>query len=238
MTGEQMMVTVTIDGRMAYVKHQTPILEVAKGLGIHIPTLCHHEALKSYGSCRLCVVEVVWDNRSKLVTSCNYPAEEGLTVLTNSERIKNARKLVVELLLARCPNSPAVQQLATEMGVKSSQLKKIDDQWCILCGLCVRVCEEMVGVNAISFAGRGIERKIGTPFGIDSDVCIGCGSCTYICPTGCIEMVGKPGAAGGRGLNMGDLDLETCPDNYACETCRIDQEFLEEMRRVVQEVRG
>lgn len=232
------MVTVTIDGRMAYVTHQTPVLEVAKDLGIHIPTLCNHEALLPFGSCRLCIVEIVKNNRSKLVTSCNYPAEEGLTVFTASERVKEARKMVMELLLVRCPNVPVIQQLAEKEGIKASLFKKKDDQRCILCGLCVRACEEIVGVCAISFAGRGIDRRVGTPFDVDSDVCIGCGSCTYICPTGCIEMVGEPDPPGNRTMKMGDLALEMCPNNYECETCDIDRAFLEEMKRVIDGVRG
>ena len=146
--------------------------------------------------------------------------------------------MVVELLLARSPNVPAIRQLAEKLGVKTSPFKKKEDQHCILCGLCVRACEEMVGVSAIGFVNRGTEREVNTPFGINSDVCIGCGTCTYICPTGCIEMVGNPGPPGDRGINMGALDLDICPNNYECETCDIYQQFLEEMRRVVQEVRG
>jgi NADH dehydrogenase/NADH:ubiquinone oxidoreductase subunit G len=232
------MVTLSIDGQLIHVKHHTPILQASKMLEISIPTLCYHEALKPYGSCRLCMVEIIRGKRSKLVTSCNYPAEEGLSILTNSERVKNARKIVVELLLARCPNVPVIQRLAQEMGVKASAFKKKDDQWCILCGLCVRACEEIVGVSAINFADRGIERRISTPFGIESDVCIGCGSCTYICPTSCIEMVGEPGPAGNRTMNMGNLDLYICPDSHECKSCKIDHEFHEEMKRVVERFRS
>jgi len=183
------------------------------------------------------MVEVMKNNRSKLVTSCNYPAEEGLVVFTASEGVKKTRRIVMELLLARCPDVPEIQRLAEEMGVKTSRFKKREDQRCILCGLCVRACEEIVGVNAISFSNRGIEREVNTPFGIDSDVCIGCGSCTYICPTGCIEMVGDPGPSGSRTMNMGNLDLDICPNNHDCETCEIDHEFLGEIRRVIEAVR-
>jgi predicted molibdopterin-dependent oxidoreductase YjgC len=183
------------------------------------------------------VVEITKNRRSKLVTSCNYPAEEGLTVLTASERVKETRKMVVELLLARCPDVPQIWQLAEKMGIKESRFKKKEDQRCILCGLCVRVCEEMVGVSAISFANRGIEREVNTPFSIESDVCIGCGSCTYICPTGCVEMVGNPGPPGGRTMNMGDLALDVCPNNYDCESCEIDHQFLHQMRHVIEEMR-
>ena len=233
-----MMVTLTIDGKMTHVQRHTPLLDVAKRLGIHIPTLCHHEAIKAYGSCRLCMVEVFRNGRSKLVTACNYPAEGGLVVFTATEGVTNTRRMVMELLLARCPDVPEIQQLAEKMGIKTVRFKKKGDQRCILCGLCVRVCEELAGVSAISFASRGVEREVNTPFGLDSDVCIGCGSCTYICPTGCIEMVGNPGPTKARSMKMGNLALEPCPKSYQCEDCEIDQQFLEEMQGVVERVRA
>jgi bidirectional [NiFe] hydrogenase diaphorase subunit len=231
------MVTLTVDGQMVRVQGETPIIEAARKLGINIPTLCHHEALKPYGACRLCVVEVIKNKWSKLVTSCNYPAEEGLVVLTTSDRVRRTRRMLMEFFLARSPNVPVIKQVAEKMGVRASRLKKQEDERCILCGLCVRVCEEMVGVSAISFANRGIEREVDTPFGMDSDVCIGCGGCTYICPTGCIEMIGEPDAPGGRRLNMGDFDLDVCPHNYECEMCALESEFFEEMKRTVADFR-
>jgi NADH dehydrogenase/NADH:ubiquinone oxidoreductase subunit G len=233
-----MMVRLTIDGQIVYVKRQTPILDAAKELGLSIPTLCHHRALKAYGACRLCIVEVFRHGRSKLVTSCNYPAEEGLVVFTATERVKTTRKMVMELLLARCPHAPEIQQLAETMGIKTVRFKKTGDQRCILCGLCVRVCEEMVGVSAISFSSRGTEKEVNTPFGLTSEVCIGCGSCTYICPTGCIEMIGDPGPPGKRMMHMGDLVLESCPNAYVCESCNVEQQFIQEMKRVVERLRS
>ena len=232
------MVTLTIDGQHVRVEGGTPILEVARQLGIHIPTLCYHPALKPHGACRLCMVEVIKNKWSKLVTSCNYPAEEGLEVSTSSDRVKRTRRVLMEFLLARCPNVPVIRQLAERKGIRASRLKKIDDQRCILCGLCVRTCEEMVGVSAIGFVNRGTKREVNTPFGVNSDVCIGCGSCTYICPTGCIEMVIKPETPGGRSLNMGDLALDICPNDHDCENCKIDHLFLDQMRRVIEDTRS
>lgn len=231
------MVTLTIDGRMVRVEDETPLIEAARQLGINIPTLCHHEALKPYGACRLCVVEVLKNKWSRLVTSCNYPAQEGLEVLTSSDRVKRTRRMLLEFFLARCPNVPVIQQMAEKMGLKTSRLKKNEDERCILCGLCVRVCEEMVGVSAISFSNRGTDREVNTPFGADSEVCIGCGGCTYVCPTGCIEMVGELHAPGGRHLKMGDLALDLCPNDYKCKSCELDKQFLEEMKQVVASVR-
>lgn len=231
------MVTLTIDGQIVHVERETPIIEAARKLGIHIPTLCYHEAIKPYAVCRLCVVEVIKNNWSKLVTSCNFPSEEGLEVITTSDRVKRTRKMALELLLARCPNVPVIRQLAEKMGIKTSRFKKQEDQRCILCGLCVRACNEIVGARAIGFVGRGAEREVDTPFHLASDVCIGCGACTYICPTGCIEMVDGHEVSTGRCLNMGELKLDACQNNYECDTCEIDQQFLEEMKRIIQSVR-
>ena len=231
------MVTLTIDGQIVHVEHETPIIEAARKLGIHIPTLCRHEAIKPYAVCRLCVVEVIKNNWSKLVTSCNYPAEQGLEVITSSDRVKRTRKMALELLLARCPNVPVIRQLAEQMGIKTSRFKKQEDQRCILCGLCVRACDEIVGVRAIGFVSRGVEREVNTPFHLASDVCIGCGACTYICPTSCIEMVDEPDLSAVKHLKMGVLDLDICGQNYECDNCEIDQQFMEEMKRIIQSMR-
>jgi heterodisulfide reductase subunit A len=232
------MVRITINGLVAHVESQTDLIDAARGLGIHIPTLCHHDALKPYGACRLCMVEVVENGWSRLVTSCNYPAREGIEVFTESGPVKAARKIVLELLLARCPDVPAIRQMARKMGIEGTRFKKRGELRCILCGLCVRACEEMVGVSAISFSSRGTEREVSTPFGVESEACIGCGTCTYICPAGCIEMNLNPEEPGSATLRMGDLGLEPCPNNHRCESCDIDSGFMEEMRRVLAEVRS
>jgi len=222
---------------MLFVQRHTPVLQAAARQGIVIPTLCYHEALKPYGSCRLCLVEAHRNGRPRLVTSCNYPAEDGLVVFTDTERVKSARKTALELLLARCPNVPQIQRLAQKMGIKTSRFYKKQDERCILCGLCVRACEEMVGAGAIGFAGRGIEKHVNTPFGLQSDACIGCGSCTYICPTGCIEMVGEPGPSAHRKIRISDPDLPPCGQEHRCETCTTNQQFIEEMKEVIRKVR-
>ncbi|MCK4648029.1 (2Fe-2S)-binding protein, partial [bacterium] len=112
------MVKLTIDNRKIEVEEGTTLLEAAQKLGIEIPTLCHHQALKPYGACRVCLVEVIKGSRPGLVASCTYPAEEGLIAKTDTERVKRARRLSIELLLARCPTSEKVRELALELGVK------------------------------------------------------------------------------------------------------------------------
>jgi coenzyme F420 hydrogenase subunit beta len=170
-----------INGLHVSVEEGSTILEAAQFLGFPIPTLCHMEGLSPYGACRLCVVEIGEGERSKLVSSCTYPVEEGLKVRTASERVLRARKIIIELLLASCPQSKKIQDLASKYNVRRQRFKQ-EYEDCILCGLCVRMCEEQMMAKAIGFRGRGEKRSIGTPFDIKSDVCRLCGGCIYVCP--------------------------------------------------------
>jgi NADH dehydrogenase/NADH:ubiquinone oxidoreductase subunit G len=181
------MITFTIDGFEVEGEKGQNVLQVALDNGFDIPHLCYHEALKPYGACRLCQVEVTKGGRTRLTTSCNYPVLEGISVQTNTEKTTRARKMVIELLLARCPGVPIIKDLATEYSVGEPRFT-LDNDDCILCGLCERVCREVVGVDAITFLGRGSERKVGPPLEINPQTCIACGACVYICPTNCIKL--------------------------------------------------
>ena len=175
------MINLTINGLNVSVEEGTTLLEAAQFFGFPIPTLCHLDGLSSMGACRLCVVEIGERPRAKLVSSCTYPAEEGLKVRTASERVIKARRMIIELLLASCPQSKTIQDLASAHNIRRQRFKQ-EHETCILCGLCVRMCEEQMMAKAIGFRGRGKDKSIGTPFNVRSDECRLCGGCMYICP--------------------------------------------------------
>ncbi|MFH0888985.1 MAG: 2Fe-2S iron-sulfur cluster-binding protein, partial [Planctomycetota bacterium] len=175
------MPKVTIDSIKFDAEEGWTVLEVARFLGLEIPTLCYNEGLSPWGGCRLCIVEIGMGGRAKLVTSCTYPVEEGLVVKTSSKRVLEARKMTLELLISQCPTSRTLQDMAAKMGLKQVRFKP---KWekCIYCGLCVRICEEQMMAKAIGFVNRGNKLKINTPFNKTSNECRRCGGCIYICP--------------------------------------------------------
>jgi len=183
------MPRLTIDGKRVDFEKGDTLLQAARKAGIEIPTLCHHEGLEPWGGCRLCVVDITkegWDGWCKLVVSCMYEAEEDLIVLTNTERVRETRRVVLDLLLARCPETPLIRKLAAEHGIEeTSYVPNPEPTDCILCGLCTRVCDHL-GISAIASVNRGSGREIAPPFHEAPPDCIGCLSCAEICPTNCI----------------------------------------------------
>ncbi len=175
------MPRITIDGIDLDAQPGWTVLEAARFLGTDIPTLCTLDGLSPYGGCRLCVVETGVGKRARLVTACTYPVEEGLAVRTNSEWVIRTRKMLIELLLSVCPSSKVIQDMAAKFGVQQMRFKARDED-CILCGLCVRMCEEQMSAKAIGFVGRGQSRKVTTPYDKTSDACRRCGGCMQVCP--------------------------------------------------------
>jgi len=189
----------TVDDKDVAVSGGQTIYEALQrmpGIG-NIPALCYNPAVRPYGACRLCTVEVSEDDGKsfKFVAACLYPVKEGIVVKTDTDRVRKLRKGIIELLLARCPNTRIVQELAEEYGVEKPRFAMGDND-CILCGLCVRACQEIIGKSAISLVNRGIYKEVAAPFYAYElgEGCIGCGDCAFVCPTGAITMGanGKP----------------------------------------------
>ena len=183
--------SLTINGRAAEAAPEETLLGVARRCGVAIPTLCDHKAILPYGACSLCVVEVAWGKRSKLVGSCVYQPSEGDVVETDSPRVRQTRRIILELLLARCPGVAQLAALAKEYGAwhprQALPEGEARNERCILCGLCVRVCKEAIGQSAIGYANRGGRRAIASPLGVASERCIGCRACVHVCPTGALH---------------------------------------------------
>ena len=208
--GVVMKVKLTIDGLEVVADSNQTILEVAKKVKIDIPTLCFLKGINEPASCRICVVEI--EGLKKLMTSCTNKVREGMVVRTNSSRVINARKKVMELLLSNhnknCLNCPKnlkcyFQSLCEKFGVNtekyagetsfsliddSNHAIVRDDSKCILCGKCISVCAKRQGCSAITKINRGFDTKIGTAFDrpLQESTCVGCGQCVLVCPTGAL----------------------------------------------------
>jgi len=176
-----------IDGKEVMAKEGMTVLQVAKSAGIYIPTLCFHEDLAPYGSCRICIVEAAaTTGTNRLVVSCVHPVEENLAIQTRSEKVDRIRKNLLELLMAHVPDSPQLQNLAEEYGADRDRFEK-DASFCIHCGLCVRYCAEVVKKNAVGFIDRGIRKEICFIPEIAAKECNDCKECFPLCPTSYLQ---------------------------------------------------
>jgi predicted molibdopterin-dependent oxidoreductase YjgC len=175
------MINVSIDGQNYAVQEGTTVLEALRQNGIRVPTLCYHPALRPSGSCRLCAVEVVSAvGRASLLLSCVLKVKDGMRVKTQGEVIQRARATAFKDLLQMAPEAGAIRRLAEEHGVDLGP----PPDGCIRCRLCIRVCKEIVKANALKMERRG-EKSFVVPI---AGQCIGCGTCTNVCPTGAIRM--------------------------------------------------
>jgi bidirectional [NiFe] hydrogenase diaphorase subunit len=205
------MITFIMNGMEVKAEEGWTLLETARFYGLEIPTLCYYEGLSPWGGCRLCLVEVGEGPRAKLVSSCTYPAQEGLIVRTDTRRVITARKMMIELMLSMAPGSKVLQDLASKFGVTQVRFELRNEE-CILCGLCIRMCNEQMDGQAIGFQQRGYKRKISTPFDKRSETCRLCGGCMYVCPACQLRCQG-PNAE--TGVCNACLTMEpTCLDHY------------------------
>jgi len=203
-------ITLTIDGKSVCASPEMTILEAARTVGIKIATLCWHEDLGSPSVCRVCVVEI--EGQNTLQPACSYPVSQGMTVRTNTPRVRNARRMAIELLLAHHPDDCLscqrnlkceLQQLAADFGIREIRFERVsrkiprdestpslvrDADKCINCRRCIEACEKIQGVAVLSTVNRGFDSVVLPAFGddLDSVVCVLCGQCTLACPTGAI----------------------------------------------------
>ena len=231
------MVKVRIDGKEIDVPGSITILETARRNDIYIPTLCHHPKLTPFGGCRLCIVEI--KGMPRPVASCTTQVAEGMEITTSTDVIEDIRKLVLELILSDHPNdcmvcekagSCTLQDLAYAYGIRDNEFPgerrtyttrdgnpfiERDLEKCILCGRCVKACDEIQGVEAIDFGYRGFKSKICTAYEEDLD-CEFCGQCVAVCPTG--ALTGKAWKQQGRTGGLREVDT-VCP--YCGTGCNI-----------------
>jgi bidirectional [NiFe] hydrogenase diaphorase subunit len=188
------LVHIKINDKIYEAEEGETILSVCNRVGVDIPALCYNEALAPYGACRLCMVEVVnGPGKKGMTTSCTLKATEGLEIVTDTEKIKHHRNILFELYLAQAPGSEEIKEMAAKYGVTKTRfaekVKPLDPlgNKCVLCGQCVRGCDEVMGTAAINYIGRGFNTRVNTPYLEKSDVCMGCGACAEVCPTGAIQ---------------------------------------------------
>jgi len=211
------MISLRIDGRLIKAEEGERVLQIAIREGIDIPHLCYHEAFEEpYGSCRLCIVELKEGGSSRITTSCTLMAREGMEIKTDTPEVIKHRKLLLELYLAQAPLSNNIKKLAERYGIKGTRFHKtlnLEDPLggkCILCGLCIRACREIIKASAIGYIGRGEATRINTPFLEENPDCIGCGSCANICPTEAISFEDRDKRRIMRSWSNTQVNLKIC----------------------------
>lgn len=235
-------VTLIINGKRCQAEEGEKVLEVALRNGFEIPYLCHHPALDPYGACRLCLVEVVGcSSLLGLTTSCTLPVTEGISILTESPLVVRHRSILFEMYLSMAPDSERVRELAERHGVRSSRFEKRVDPddplggKCVLCGLCVRVCHQLLGRGAVDFVERGSTTRVATPFLEPSPACTGCGACAAVCPTGAIFMEDSRHIRVMHSWAGTEIPLTECP---SCGQYHLPSPLTEDVKRKGGEATG
>lgn len=210
------MLSIVIDDRRFQCHPGQTVLQVARENGIDIPTLCHHPGIPDVGACRVCLVEVGAPGRTSVMASCTLPVVQDLQIRTETPAVQQTRRTIVELILARAPQSHTVRALATRCGVEQSRFKATGQTYnCVLCGRCVRVCESRLGAEAITYAGRTNQRTISAAFRKASRSCAACGACVAVCPTGVMR---QEESGGVRRIWTGELLISEQP-LVTCVSC-------------------
>jgi NADH dehydrogenase/NADH:ubiquinone oxidoreductase subunit G len=189
-------VTFKIHGREYEGAYGERLIDALRRYGYEVPSLCYHEAVGAYGGCRLCLVDVADKRgRHKITTSCNFPVQPGIDVQVETPEVLRHRRIVMELLLAMAPKNENLRRFARQVGLdpETPRIDPAEHDDCILCGLCERVCREVVGANALAVVSRGEQKHVGTPYDEASETCIACGACAWVCPTKCIGLEEKDG---------------------------------------------
>jgi heterodisulfide reductase subunit A len=187
---DQPKVQILVNGRAHEVPEGATVLEALIEAGVEVPTLCRYPGMEPYGACRLCLVEIGEEDEGRLTTSCDLKATEGMKVWADTDRVVRSRQLLLRLLLARCPKNSDVKELASRWGVTKTPFPTLGekDEDCVLCGLCVRVCHDVIEAGALGLMGRGLARRIEPPPDGMPYSCRRCGACLTVCPTGAMKL--------------------------------------------------
>jgi len=201
-------IEIFINDKPYLVNAGTLLIEVCRSNNIYIPSLCYLPGAGAFAGCRLCLVEIRKNNKYKLVASCEYPVNKSEMFYTDSEKVKNSRRISAELLLARVPSAKELLENIIRQPLKNifEPISSANDE-CLLCGLCYRACQKF-GPAAINTCGRGAHKTVATPYDEANPDCIACGICASICPTHAIKFNQD---ADSLSIWQQRFDLITCP---------------------------
>jgi NADH dehydrogenase/NADH:ubiquinone oxidoreductase subunit G len=218
------LVTINIDGANIKAARGSSVLDAALEHGTCIPHLCRVPYIESIGACRLCIVEHVVNGWSKVTTSCTLLVQEGMVILSNTEKIRKLRRNVAELLVSQAPNSRAIQDIAVRCGVKEVRYPFRNSD-CVLCGRCVQLCPGTFGEKPIGFVGRGKDRRVESPFDLHSKLCNQCGRCIDLCPMTVVPCDGP--MKSGEEYLCGNCEsrMDSAEEQGICISCDLGEGF-------------